>query len=149
MNYPISPPSFEKPLVSEASSSFPSSPVSEDEKNHVSWKRFQEVIESPTPALLIDSTGNLLHLTPLARRLLKYQDDQPVDDYFFSHIHGSCLHRVMSDVAHMVRYGKEKASWMLCLRTGTGRWSWYKATAYNKLKEASVILIHLRDLYRW
>ena len=92
----------------------------------------------------------MLHLTPRARQLLEYKPDQPVEPYFLSHIHGRNLRQVMRDLADMVKYGKSKASWLVQMRTGKGRWRWYKALAKRKQQHGDpVILVRLRDLYQW
>ena len=56
----------------------------------------------------------------------------------------------MRDVADMVCYGKKNASWLLRLRTGRGRWRWYKAEATNHLSDTEPsIQVYLSDLNGW
>ncbi|WP_228702794.1 PAS domain-containing protein [Salisaeta longa] len=85
------------------------------------------------PQLHLDRSGTILHATPTAQRLLEYDDEEALNPCFFTHVHGRNLHQVMQDMAHMVRQRKRKASWFLRLRTGNGRWRWFRAQASNKL----------------
>lgn len=120
-----------------------------DSKNFpATWKRFQPVLAPHVSALVLDAEGTIRHLTPAARRMLEYRYDQDIDACFFGLVHGRNLYQVMRDVADMVCYGKAQASWLLRLRTGQGRWQWFKATVKNHLNqpEASIV-INLRDLH--
>lgn len=96
--------------------------------------------------LVVDGEGNIRQITPAARRLLEYGNAEPVPPCFFSHVHGRNMYQVMRDVADMVCYGKPKANWLIRLRTGRGRWQWYRATVTNGLNEDSAIHIQLDDL---
>ncbi|PEN13148.1 hypothetical protein CRI94_10905 [Longibacter salinarum] len=99
------------------------------------WKRFQddEKLTQFVPLLTLDSEGTVQSITRSARSLLEYGPSQTFDPYFFTHVHGRNLRRVMQDLAHMVCQRKQHARWLLRLRTGTGRWRWYRATALNRL----------------
>jgi PAS domain-containing protein len=113
-------------------------------------KRFQEASLSQAPAIILSPDGSILQMTPSACHLLEYRSDQSVESCFFSHVHGRNLYQVMRDVADMVCYGKAGASWLLRLRTGQGRWRWYKATVKNLLTSGEGnIVINLRDLHDW
>lgn len=109
-------------------------------------KRFQPV--SPeVPAIVLDAGGQIKHLTQSARRLLEYKPDETIQPSFFMHVHQKNLYQVMRDVADMVCYGKNKANWLLCLRTGKDEWRWFKARVSNQLAGADgTITITLRDL---
>lgn len=109
-------------------------------------KRFQEHFDLSPPLITLDSEGSIQHLTPAARRLLEYKPDQAPEPCFFSHIHGKNLYRVMRDVADMVCRGKSQAMWLARLRTGQGRWRWYKVTATSRLASPEeTITLHLRN----
>jgi len=111
------------------------------------WKRFREKTLSHVPALTLDREGNIKTLTRAARRALEYSDDATVDEYFFSHVHKHNMQRVMHDLANMVCRGKQRAQWLLRLRTGNERWRWYRASARNNLGgEDEHIRIRLRPL---
>ena len=108
------------------------------------WKRFQPIEDLVLPVLALDAEGTIQHISKAARRLLEHPPDAELNSCFFAHIHGKNLYRVMQDVAHMVCCGQQQTSWLLRLRTGRGRWRWYRAHAYNRLHEDdSHILIRL------
>lgn len=99
------------------------------------------------PWLTLDEDGTIQHITDAARRVLEYPVDERIDPYFFSHVHGRNLRRVMWDVAQMVKQHKKSAQWLLRLRTGNGRWRWYRAEAENHLNQPDGdIRIRLRPL---
>lgn len=129
----------------------PQEAPSPQNKNTASAPEKQSLNERPfTPALALDAEGNVKRLTDAARRLLEYRPGQNFDPCFFTHVHGKNLYQVMRDVADMVCYGKEKASWLFRLRTGQGRWRWYRATVTNQLDPPDpAITVTLRDLYDW
>ncbi len=112
-------------------------------------KRFH-VGTSPMPILILNPEGNISEMSPAARLLLEYKAEQEVEPCFFSHVHGRNLYQIMRDVADMVCYGKAAANWLLRLRTGRGRWRWYKATVKNRLSMSDGnIVVTLRDLHEW
>lgn len=99
------------------------------------------------PTLALDAEGTIQHSNEPARRILEYPSDASLDSCFFSHVHGHNLRRVMRDLAHMVRHGKPRARWLLRLRTGNGRWRWYRAIAQNRLDGPDAIVqVRLRPL---
>lgn len=102
------------------------------------WKRFQtdETLAQHLPLFTLDAEGSIESITRAARSLLEYSPSQSLDPYFFTHIHGRNLRRVMQDLALMVCKRKQSARWLLRLRTGTGRWRWYRATALSRLHDA-------------
>lgn len=99
-------------------------------------KRFHQIESHVVPAMTIDAEGTIQHVSPAARRLLEYPKEAELDDCFFTHVHGKNLYRVMQDIAHMVCFRLKSASWLLRMRTGRGRYRWYKATVRNRLNEA-------------
>ena len=72
-------------------------------------------------------------MTRAARAQLEYGAEREPDACFFTHVHGRNLRRVMQDLAHMVCHRKTSARWLLRLRTGTGRWRWFRAAVVNYL----------------
>lgn len=108
-------------------------------------KRFQRRIESQLPVLVVAPDGVIRHTTRAARRLLAYADEQ-LHASFFSLVHTKNLYRVMRDVADMVCFGKQRASWLLRMRTGEGGWQWVQASARSELgsEEQPGILILLK-----
>ena len=109
-------------------------------------KRFRKAARPLLPAILIDAEGTIERVTPAARRMLEYSERQSVGSYFFSHVHGKNMYRVMQDVAHMACHRQRRASWLLRLRTGKERWRWYRATVHNHLADDGHILIVLDNV---
>ena len=99
------------------------------------------------PVLMLNREGTIQYSNKPARRALEYSSDASIDPCFFSHVHGRNLQRVMRDLAHMVSHRKQRARWLLRLRTGNGRWRWYRAIARNHLDHSNAtIRVHLRPL---
>ncbi len=131
--------------MSEAAVSLTSSD-SGPKKISLSRKRFQDA-EKHRSAIILDAEGTIRHITPAARRLLEYRHDDDLPPCFFSHVHGRNMYQVMRDVADMVCYGKPRASWLLRMRTGRGRWQWVRATVTNKLEsDVPTIQVIVSDL---
>lgn len=96
---------------------------------------------------MLDKSGTIQDLNEPGRRALEYSADASVNSCFFSHVHGRNLRRVMRDLALMVSHRKQRARWLLRLRTGNGRWRWYRLAARNHLDENDgAIRIRLRPL---
>lgn len=85
------------------------------------------------PLLVLDEDGTIEDLTEGARRILDDSSDGSFESNFFAHVHGQNLRRIMQDLAHMVSHRKQRARWLLRLRTGTQRWRWYRAAVENHL----------------
>jgi len=99
------------------------------------------------PVLGLDRDATIQHANEAARRTLEYPPDATLEPCFFSHVHGRNLRQVMRDLAHMVGHRKQRTRWLLRLRTGTGRWRWYRAVARNHLDRADALIrVHLRPL---
>lgn len=110
-------------------------------------KRFQDEIPPHVPSLTLDREGTIQEITQAARRTLEYSSDASIEPCFFSHVHYRNLRRVMQDLAHMVHQRKQRTHWLLRLRTGNGRWRWYRAAVENHLDHAEgSIRVHLRSV---
>lgn len=81
------------------------------------------------PMLVLSKDGMIQDLTGGTRRLLEYCPDTAIEPYFFSHVHGQNLRRVMRDLAQIASRTKQRARWLLRLRTGRHRWRWYRIRA--------------------
>ena len=113
-------------------------------------KRFLSSGSDSSASLILDAEGNICEMSAPARHLLEYRSEQDADACFFSHVHGRNLYQVMRDVADMVCYGKAAASWLLRMRTGRGRWRWFKASVKNRLNTPDgTIIVSLRDMNEW
>lgn len=100
------------------------------------------------PILLLNREGTITSLTEAAKRVLEYPAEaDTLDPCFFSHVHASNQHRLMRDLADMVCRGKQRAQWLLRLRTGKDRWRWYRTIAKNDLgPDGTGIRVRLRPL---
>ncbi len=123
------------PLKNESSSLY----VEQEEKRFATW--FNPLV----PTLVLDAEGTIRHITAPARNLLEYRTTEGKAPYFFSLVHPKNLYQVMRDVADMVCYNKEKASWLFRLRTGDKKWRWCKAEARNSLNSEGAIIVRLYD----
>ena len=112
-------------------------------------KRFRERMRASVPAVVLSADGMIEDVTPSALKLLEYRTGQKIERSFFAHVHGKNLYQVMRDVADMVCYGKSQATWLLRLRTGKGRWRWYRATVKNLLDDDDAIQIRLDEQSTW
>lgn len=113
-------------------------------------KRFQALSHPHIPRLVLDGEGSVREVSPAARVLLSYRSDDAIPPCFFSLIHAKNLYQVMRDVADMVCRGRSRASWLLRLRTGDGRWRWFKVQAHNHLEGGEGhIALTLQDLQDW
>lgn len=102
------------------------------------------------PCLLLDEDGTMTAVNGASRRALEYCPEEFIEPCFFSHVHRRNLRRVMQDLAHMIRHGKQHTQWLLRLRTGTGRWRWYRTTVKNRLHHPEEgIRVRLRPLQTW
>lgn len=131
-----------KPLnnVMPMTSSPPQPSGSDPNSEHVSGRNGSPRV----PRLDLDREGTIQEYTDSVQRVLEYSPDTPLSPCFFSHVHGRNLARVMGDLAHMVNQWKQRARWLLRLRTGIGRWQWYRASVHNHLMQSGTIQVHIR-----
>lgn len=87
------------------------------------------------PVVALDRDGTIKEITRSAQTALEYSPEESIQPCFFSHVHGQNLRRVMRDLALMVSHRKQRARWLLRLRTGNQRWRWYRAVAHNHLDQ--------------
>lgn len=114
---------------------------------HENWKRFQRLMDTQQPLLILDAEGTIRHMTRGAQHLLECDSDTAPRPCFFSLVHGRNLYQVMRDVADMVCFRKRQTSWLLRLRTGQDRWRWFKVRVSNQLtQEDGAIVLQLQDI---
>lgn len=117
-------------------------------RNTTTRKRFRPVAPPHVPLLFLDEDGLVRHLTPTARRLLAFKEDDAIDPLFVSHVHGKNLRQISRDLDAMRRLGKQNAFWLTRIRTGRDRWAWFRIAAENRLKhQERAIVLRLRDLH--
>lgn len=112
------------------------------------WKRFRKgVSDFPIPVISLDGSGTIQALSLAARRILGYRADDEIEPYFFTHVHGQNMHRVMRDLAHMVKAHTRRASWLARLQTRGGRWRWFRIEAVNRLRAPEqCIVLRMRSV---
>lgn len=99
------------------------------------------------PLLILDENGTIQEVTASAQRILCHSPESSLDPNFFTHVHGQNLRRVMQDLAYMVSRQKQRAHWLLRLRTGNRRWRWFRAIAEKHLDHsAGAVRVLLRPL---
>lgn len=106
----------------------------------------KDVPAPPEPQLVLDREGAIQDLNEGARDVLDYSEDEIIEANFFSHVHGRNLRRVMRDLAQMVSCNRQRARWLLRLRTGSDRWRWYRVSVLNRLPSVGEIQLRLRLL---
>ncbi|MFO8232276.1 MAG: PAS domain-containing protein [Longimonas sp.] len=111
------------------------------------WKRFQNGVEDlPVPVISLDVKGMIEGISLAARRLLGYRLSDDIDPYFFTHVHGQNMHRVMRDLAHMVNAHTRRTSWLVRLQACSGRWQWFRIDVVNRLQmPEQCIVLRLRS----
>ena len=93
------------------------------------------------PRITLNPEGRIQALSPAARRALEYAPDATPAPNFFSHVAGRNLGRVLRDLGRMVQGNRQHARWLVRLRTGSGRWRWYRAEVHNELEREEAITI--------
>lgn len=110
----------------------------EVEQRRESQPRLQTLPSDPpphVPMLRLDDEGTIQSITERGRQVLEYSEGKSIDPNFFSHVRGQNLRRVMRDLAQMVTQAKQRAQWLVRLRTGNHRWRWYRLVVENHLDQ--------------
>ena len=98
------------------------------------------------PQITLDAEGRIQALSPAARTALEYAPDDSPTPNFFSHVAGCSLRQVLRDLGRMVNGDCRRAEWLVRLRTGTGRWRWYRAVATSQLASSDAITVNVWPL---
>lgn len=108
---------------------------------HRTLRRHLHVPDAPSsmPRLTLDTDGRIQSVSPAARKALEYAPDATPEPNFFSHVAACSLGRVLRDLGRMVNGDRRRAQWLVRLRTGTGRWRWYRTEVENELSSKDVI----------
>jgi hypothetical protein len=93
------------------------------------------------PRIILDADGRIQALSSTARTALEYGPDASPPPNFFSHVAGCSLGQVLRDLGRMVNGDRRRARWLLRLRTGTGRWCWYRAVATHNRPADNTITV--------
>lgn len=86
--------------------------------------------------VILSANGEIKHLTKGARRLLGYYPSQRIESNFFQLVHDEQRVRVMWELAEMVGRHRQRAAWLVRLKTGIGTWIWVRVKATNQLHQS-------------
>lgn len=86
--------------------------------------------------MILGTNGELKHVTKAARRLLRYYPSQRLETNFFQLVHNDHRVRVMWEFAEMVGRHRQRATWLVRLKTGIGTWQWCRVQATNQLHQS-------------
>lgn len=113
-----------------------------------SQKRFHSLNRPLSPVIALDRDGTIRNATRAARQALEYGSGAALEGSFFAHVHPKHRDRIMHDLADLLCRGKQRAQWLLRMRTGNERWRWYRVSAHNRLADEANdgLLIHLRPV---
>lgn len=101
--------------------------------NELNRSRKTETQEIPphVPRIELNQNGDIEHMNAGALRVLEYSTHESFKACFFSHVHRRNLWRVMRDLADLIQRKLQCTRWLLRLRTGKGRYCWFRARAEN------------------
>jgi len=88
--------------------------------------------------VILGTNGEVKHLSKGARQLLGYYPSQRIESNFFQLVHEEQRVRVMWELAEMVGRHRQRASWLLRLKTGIGTWIWLRVKASNQLHHSGL-----------
>jgi PAS domain S-box-containing protein len=88
--------------------------------------------------MIVGANGEIKHLTKEARRLLGYYPSQRIESNFFQLVHDEHRVRVMWELAEMVGRHRQRATWLVRLKTGIGTWLWLQVGASNQLHQSGL-----------
>lgn len=117
--------------------------------NELNHSRTPEKHEIPphVPRIELNQNGTIERMNAGALRALEYSTRESLKACFFSHVHRHNLRRVMHDLAGLIERKLQQARWLLRLRTGKGRYSWFRARAENVWSHSTMgVEILLRPL---
>lgn len=83
--------------------------------------------------IVLDGEGTIRHVSDEARELLDLRPHALNGEPFSECVHPNRRSRVRRDLTGMTAREKQRATWLLRLKTGLGPWQWFKAEAENRL----------------
>lgn len=83
--------------------------------------------------MLVNENGTIERVSQRACRLLDSDIRSLTGQTFLRRVHPRAARRVRHDLAQMVGREKQRASWLLRLKTGLGPWQWFKVEAEDRL----------------
>lgn len=89
--------------------------------------------ERDPPRILLDDEGTIRHVSDGARALLDLGSRSLTGEPFFDHVHPRRLKPILHDLTEMTARDKQRATWLLRLKTGLGPWRWFRVEVENRL----------------
>lgn len=83
--------------------------------------------------IVLDGNGKIKQVSKPARHLLGYHSSQCLEPCFFSLVREQHRTRIMWDLSEMVGRRRQRAEWLVQMRTAHGAWRWFRVYAYNWL----------------
>ncbi|MEF8796410.1 MAG: PAS domain-containing protein [Salinivenus sp.] len=83
--------------------------------------------------IVLDGEGTIRHVSDEARELLDLRPHALNGEPFSECVHPNRRSRVRRDLTGMTAREKQRATWLLRLKTGLGPWQWFKVEAENRL----------------
>lgn len=87
--------------------------------------------------VVLDGNGKIKQVSKAARRLLGYYSSQYPERCFFSLVREQHRTRIMWDLSEMVGRRRQRAEWLVQMKTAHGTWRWFHVQAYNRLHHSS------------
>lgn len=120
-----------------------------EEKLQQMQDRFKALTENaPDGIALLDRAGHLKFVSPSARRIFGYGQDQDPDINPTEHTHPDDLPMVLSALADLIQNPLQNPTLQYRFRHKNGSWRWVESTFTNLLSVKSVeaIVINFRDI---
>lgn len=102
--------------------------------------RPQQTSGDPSPGarrndavILLNGDGVIERVSDRTCRMLESDDRSLTGQAFLRRVHPRAVHRVRHELDQMMAREKERAGWLLRLKTGLGPWQWFKVEATNRL----------------
>ncbi len=86
--------------------------------------------------IVLDANGRIQRISKLARQMLGYYSAQRIQPCFFKLIREHQQTHVMWELAEMAGHHRQRAEWVVQLKTGQGAWRWYHVQVRNQLHRA-------------
>lgn len=97
--------------------------------------------------MLLNEDGRIERVSEKACHLLESDVRSLTGQAILRRVHPEAVHRVGHDLAQMMGRQKQRADWLLRLKTGLGPWQWFKVEAKNRLSQSDpgAIVLHLSE----
>jgi PAS domain S-box-containing protein len=107
--------------------------ILEEEGGSVRRPSLRDTAGEEQSLIVLDGEGTIRHVSDEARELLDLRPHSLDGDPFSEWVHPNRRSRVRRDLTGMTAREKQRATWLLRLKTGLGPWRWFKVEAENRL----------------